>query len=754
MRLLSLMVFSLVLLPGCGGERVPPNERLPLELGELALDVRQESRMYLLSDKRGGFLVGTIAGGLTRVEARWTVFGEELLRGFELRRSIGGLPEELAAGTIEPHQVQLSWKNGAAMWVLPLESPGRHTLFLGIAAPVDHDLILSPVREGPAGEPALDREAATIRWRVGGGSGELVLSVGEGGNVVPAGVAVPMAASVTVLLSWGETALSVDELRDLHRSAGRLREERTSRLTGLLNRVYLRSSDDQLTRALNWLRLSLDALLVEGRDTFLVAGVPWDGSIDGRANAQAGGTLGLATGDPRKGAGVIRYLAAAQDTVVRHSSFGRIASRSEGVHRSYSGADVTPLFVRAIYDHVTQANDTALVRSIYPVVKRSIEGTAAHHTDRENFLVHGGGETWMSPRGADREGPSRGNRAAEIQLLWHFQQLIGSYLASSIGEFKDAERWGGAAESTAVHFISSFVDTTEHRVYDHLLPDGEGVYEARPNSLLCLDLLPSELLQQTMLRELITHLLYPHGVGTLSSTSEGFTPYMDVSGRYSAGEAQYNGPVATWLLSPMVYALTRYDRQDFSYPLTERMIRHVLEEEMAGTLPEMFEVLPRPGEERPRAAGLRSYAPATAEFIRSFYQDYLGITTDGISRALVISPKLPEHLQHVDCTVFVGSTPVHLQYQIGEAVSRIVLEQPAGEGEINVNFIWPMKSGDAWRGSVRLPQEAILRLVFSAEDAVAFHGEEAVAIAGKWNLRGFSRRNELTGLRLAVPPAP
>ncbi|MGB2957612.1 MAG: amylo-alpha-1,6-glucosidase [Bacteroidota bacterium] len=756
MRAFNLILSSLVVLLGCGGEGVQKPERVPLELGELEVDVREDPRMYLLSDKRGGFFVGTIAGGLAHVDARWTVFGKEIIRGFELRRFIGGAPEELASGTIEPHQVQVAWKNGAAMGMLPLESPdsGRHSLFLSISAPVDHDVILSPLKAGSPGEPVVEREAGTIRWRDGSGSGELALYVGVGGSVVPAGVVIPMAASVTVLPSHGGAALPGDELRNLHGTAGRLRAERTHRLTGLLNRVYLRTSDDRLTRALNWLKLSLDALLVEGRDTFLVAGLPWDGWVDGGANALAGGSIGLATGDPRKSAGVIRYLAAVQDTSSRRSTFGRIASRWNGDGRRYSAADVTPQFVRTIYDHVTRANDTALVRSIYPVVKRAIDGTTAHHTDRDNFLVHGRDETWMSSRGAERVGPSRGNRAAEIQVLWHFQQLIGSYLASFIGEFKEAERWAGAAESTAVHFVSSFIDTAEHRVYDHLLPGGRGVHEVRPNSLLCLELLPSELVYQTMLRDVITNLLYPHGVGTLGSASKEFKAYMGLSGRYSAGEAQYNGPVATWLLSPMVYALTRYDRQDFSYPLTERMVRHILEEDMAGTLPEMFEVLARPGEEHPVAAGLRSFAPATAEFIRSFYQDYLGITTDGISQALVISPKLPSHLEYVDCTVFVGASPVHVRYQVGEAISRVALEQSGGKEKISVNFIWPMKSGDAWRGSIKLPEEGVLRLVFSAEDAVAFHGDEGVAITGKWNLRGFSRRNEFTDLRLAAPPVP
>jgi len=93
-----------------------------------------------------------------------------------------------------------------------------------------------------------------------------------------------------------------------------------------------------------------------------------------------------------------------------------------------------------------------------------------------------------------------------------------------------------------------------------------------------------------------------------------------------------------------------------------------------------------------------------------------------------------------------------VRYEIGEAISRVALEQSGGEKKINVNFIWPIKNGDAWRGSIKLPEEGVLRLVFSAEDAGAFHGDEDLAITGKWKLRGFSRRNDFTDLRLAEPP--
>ncbi|MCK5571754.1 MAG: hypothetical protein KAJ12_03300, partial [Bacteroidetes bacterium] len=162
----------------------------------------------------------------------------------------------------------------------------------------------------------------------------------------------------------------------------------------------------------------------------------------------------------------------------------------------------------------------------------------------------------------------------------------------------------------------------------------------------------------------------------------------------------------------------------------------------------------RPGEQYPRGAGLFSYAPAAAEFVRSCYQDYLGIGVDGISGTLSLKPKLPDHLTEVDCTVFVGDVPVNVQYQIGQAVSRIVLEQAEASEELKVTFIWTMKSGNGWRGSLKLPGSGVLRIVFSEDDVVGFHGDESVAVTGKWHLKGFSRREEFTDLHFAVAPTP
>jgi len=171
-----------------------------------------------------------------------------------------------------------------------------------------------------------------------------------------------------------------------------------------------------------------------------------------------------------------------------------------------------------------------------------------------------------------------------------------------------------------------------------------------------------------------------------------------------------------------------------------------------GVLPERY-VAASPGAE-PRPDGPAVSGPGMGEFLRALYQDYLGIGIDALSRQISLMPKLPSGITEVDATVEVGSSLVRVRYEVGPARSRVILTRSSGEQELKVGFIWMLPDGDAWRGSATLVKDGELRLIFSADDAVAYRNGEEEEIAGKWKLQDFSRRGELSGLRLAGASSP
>jgi len=158
---------------------------------------------------------------------------------------------------------------------------------------------------------------------------------------------------------------------------------------------------------------------------------------------------------------------------------------------------------------------------------------------------------------------------------------------------------------------------------------------------------------------------------------------------------------------------------------------------MAGTLPALCDSSGRGGE---------ASLSGMSEFIRSVYQDYLGVRVDLASGTFVLQPKLPAPLSLVQFTVYAGSVPVEVEYRKGNANTRLYLNAPGLPAELKVSLIWMMDNGDAWRGSFRLGGEVPVAIVLGDDDAVMYQGDSRGELEGKRKLKGFSRKSESSDL--------
>ena len=727
--------------------------RTPVKLDELGITVRDVPRSFMLSDKTGGFFIGHIGRGADRRRMSWTVFGDEVPSPVDLRAGSLLLSDaQLDSAVVRPDLVRRFYRNGMVETVtvldhLPSPEGAAHAVLLDVDSPSEVDIVLGL---GPSLQFAKGNSpgGAVARGDVKG-HGTLTVTSGPEGAAIGDGIGVQHTRRARFLLLLAPREFPVGSL---YRDADSLIARRTSRMERLLTTTYVRTSDTTLTRALCWMKLSVDAMLVEGADTFAVAGVPWDGSISGRDNAQAITGIGFATGNYSRLAAIIRSLARWQDRSASSTTFGRIADRVDRGRASYDGADVGPWFAREMYEYVVNSDDTVLVKEMYPVVKRGIDGTMKYHVDRNNLLVHGDGETWMSTRIPGTGKLSfvpRGNRAVEIQLLWYFQQLIGSYMASYVGDSLSAGDWSELAKQTSASFDRYFVDTVHNAVYDHVLSNGKGAPELRPNPMFCLEILGSEAVQQDMIKTLISRLVYPNGFGTLESTDPRFHAFVKED-----GPGMFNGPVWTWLAGQLAYALSRYDRQDFSYEVMGSMVRMLEGRGMVGALPAMMDVVPKDGAAEPAGGGAEASLNGMAEFLRAFYQDYLGLRIDVPSNLLSIQPKLPEHLTDADFTVLFGRHPVNCRIEKRNDISRIVLAAPEIPQPVRVSFLWMLDNGDAWRGSTSLLPNTTLTIAFSKNDMLAYNGDRKAELPDARKLKGFSLRGSFTGFDFARPPSP
>jgi len=716
-RLLLLLI--LAVLAGCGTEPQREGPPAPLRLEELAVPVDSLARSFFLSDRSGGFLTGSVERGAATLHLSWGVEGVELLQGLTLEGERSREPRTVTGGEILPSHARWTLGGDAELEIEPVETgiEGVHALLLRVAVGGE-SLILQTRAHASLGAPSPLPGGGGLSWR-----GTLVLYAGEGLTLSHSLPVLAAGARHTILFCYSAHAGHAQaSVGDLYARGQELHEARHARLTALLNGGLFRTSDSVLTRAVNWFKLSLDALVVAGRDTMIAPGAPWDGAFDVRAASQSMTGLELAAATREIAPALLRTAAHWQDTNTTSATYGRLPLRMIRGRAEYGAADVSAWFLREQYEHIARSADTILVHRLYPLARRSIEGIRARSLDRRGLLRHGAGETWQ-------KNASRADRAIEVETLWYYEQMIGSFLAAFLGHSETSNRWAAAAETTQVAITELFMDTTSMQMVDHLRPDGSASTELTPNGLLAFELTPSELFRQKTIESLVGALVSSHGVSV-----------------------RVGGAIWPWLAGQISYVLTRYDHQALSYRIHQWMMHAALERDMVGVLPEYY--LPKTPAGQVRASGLPAYGPSMGEFVRAMYQDYLGFSIDALSRQLTLNPKLPPSLTETDVTILVGSSQVRVRYEIEPTSSRAILVRSGGHRELKVGFIWTLPDGNAWRGSAMIGEEGELRLVFSADDVLAYRDGQEVEIAGKWKLQNFSRRGELIGLRLADASSP
>jgi glycogen debranching enzyme len=157
------------------------------------------------------------------------------------------------------------------------------------------------------------------------------------------------------------------------------------------------------------------------------------------------------------------------------------------------------------------------------------------------------------------------------------------------------------------------------------------------------DLVPPAL-QTGVVEQVVRELTYPHGVASLSQNDAYFHPYHHDQ-IYHFDAAYHNGLCWHWTAGPVITGLIRAGRSDLAFQLTQNLAEQILRVGMPGALSELVEPLPVDGAVKP--SGTYSQAWSSAEFVRTIYQDYLGLQPRLSERCLILCPRLPAVLTDV-----------------------------------------------------------------------------------------------------------
>jgi glycogen debranching enzyme len=395
---------------------------------------------------------------------------------------------------------------------------------------------------------------------------------------------------------------------------------------------------------------------------------------------------------------ILQSFAEFQNTDTQSSHYGRVPNRLRPDDVIYNTTDGTPRFVIALLDYINYSGDLSLVNELYPAVRRSLDGPIEHWVDNAGYLTHDDADTWMDAK-LDGTVPwsPRGNRANDIQALWYHQLLAGAYFARLLNEVDDAQKWQALADRLRANFLIDFFDTTETQfMADRLHPDGVPDFTVRPNQLFALDLIPDEPTRWRITRSVWEELVYPWGVASLSQYDENFHPYHENWEYYHKDAAYHNGTVWIWNNGIAMQRMLEAEQTEPAYELLENMSRLALYGGAVGSLCENMDALPRQGSSWPRRSGTFLQAWSNAEYLRVWYQYFLGVQPRALDNGLAIAPLIPDSVSELAFRIrlFMGSlegryhraeSTARYEYVFTEVAPRVRFTLPIyGDVEVSV----------------------------------------------------------------------
>ena len=717
---------------------------------QLCITVKGTTRQFAYTNKEAGTYYGEVNNQNSGGWQGWYINAQKILNDYTLGRKGEVIDRSVATTLVFPYQIVRTYPDGDEERLTVLDSVN--------AIVVEYSSKnFSPTITLQLSDEFVEAEnsASVVRvWQRKNPSVE---------KSVPSWIALSVLNSSfknVFVIAAGSSSSEADELsRNVQKNFSNLIKARKQRMENLLHASYLTTDNRELNIALAWAKLSLDALIMNQAQSGIpvkgiFAGLPWFNNYWGRDSFISLPGATFVTGNFGDAWEILNSFARFQEKDSTSTNYGRIPNIVTPNSIAYNTADGTPWFIKQMYEYVKYSNDTALLRKFFPVIQRSIEGTLKYHTDSLGFLTHGDAESWMDAVGPNGPWSPRGNRACEIQALWYYQLLIGSFTADYLTEYHCAGVWRAIADSVEKHFNKYFVDRENKCVYDHLNSNGTPSHELRPNQLFCLDIVNSQDVREAMVKTVTEALLYEHGAGTLAQTDSNFHPYHHYEPYYVQDAAYHTGIVWTWLNGQAIYALTRNDRQDLTYAITKNMVHQILDRGCVGTLSELLDAHVRPGESEPRLSGTFSQAWSLAEFIRGFYEDYLGLSVDATAPSIRINPKLPAEFGNVEFNVRLGDSHVAIRYEVNGDSIRVAMKADTLSRACSVNYLWVYRNGDAAYINTTLSPAETLTIAHSLTEFTVHQNEKKISSSENgtvWHLNGFSTQKDFAGMALARP---
>jgi len=252
------------------------------------------------------------------------------------------------------------------------------------------------------------------------------------------------------------------------------------------------------------------------------------------------------------------FAAAAEDGIIPN----RFDDFTDKPH--YNNIDASLWFISSAFKYVKASGDENLfVQKLLPAIRWIIDsyyyGTKfGIHADSDGLITGGSNETQLTWMDAKMDGTAftpRHGKAVEINALWYNALcLIAEYYKSQDRDL--SAHYSQMAQTVEASFRAIFWNPLEKCLYDCIAPDGTIETAIRANQIFAVSLEYSPLLPEQatqVVRCVRKNLLTPYGLRTLSSDDPNYHGRCQGDMR-QRDEAYHQGTVWPWLMGSFIEA--------------------------------------------------------------------------------------------------------------------------------------------------------------------------------------------------------
>ena len=646
----------------------------------ISIEVRDTSRTFLYTNKKSGFYFGNTNSYNNDSLQGWTLNGKRILNDYIILVNNKPLDRTKSVVTIYPHLLQRNYDelreelflaDSIDLIMISLKNPEAEKIELGFAGLNTNNI--SVFKNNVA--------SISLNNLLPGNSLYItadckIINSKDENNLLTFDT--NDKDSVTILI---DLSSSPNEIKQILKNPGRVISKKKDRLEKLLNESYILTNDEEVNQSLLWAKISLDGLITTTKIKGINSGIPSDFTFSSRNNLISLPGAALVQGNYDEAKNILLEILKLQDKNPESKFYGRMIDKFISQESAYYFVDVTPWFIIQCCNYFYYSGDMDFIGKIYPDIKLAFESTLRNFTDNNGFLITKNPGSLGDRSLQHNVINENGSRTAEDQALW-YRQLINSYeIGNLLGDTTYAKKFLMAASRIRTNFQKYFIDTTKNIIYNKINPDGSRNVSIRPNQFIVLNepgLFKNSIQRLKSLGNITQSLVLPIGVLSLSQDNEKFYPFYDNTGNI------HNGLIRQWNTGPVIQALCGFGQQNTAWQLTEELNYEIIYMGTVGTLAELMDAYPKNDNKDPDLHGNVSYSLSLAEYIRNFYQDYLGVKPDAFNKALYLLPTLPDDLIDVEFDQDIGKDKVKIHYRFTNEMDKIEIKTISLQDSIDI----------------------------------------------------------------------